>query len=657
MSCVILCSSYGILIDFFELIYTKFMKKKTFIYFSLLVLLFVNCNNTGSSKEEKINGFYSSNTLKNLTDTTINPVKDRQIIYDNRYANIPSWYLQSRIHAHTLLPLKMIKDSNFFEYPKRLAEYGVTVLARQIKAGAEGPWWPSKVGTENPEAKKFNVNEKNLAKNIIDQIHALNMKAIIYYRHTEDAEMLTKHPDWACTDVNGKKIKSPRGTFLSLNSPYRDVVITRISELAQYGADGFYFDFSQMPEDGDFSTYSRQLYKKMYGVDLIQDFNNNKIIKIGNFQNESILRFFTDLRKTLNTQGKNPVLLISGNRWPTLTGLQMNSSLFDKFILKSELEAPGRVSFQGKLWPFTMPASLKNQIPGFYLNAFSFSFMRDNSYGPPNIWCRDIQSSEDASSITAGLISLGCIPELNLNPQKSNISYFKEVLTWDKLYGEYLEDLIPYANVGILVSENQRNQFVSNPQDAWINVLQPAYQAFIKLYKNGIPVKLISDAALENRNSEIPLNVYTNPALKLNDKNIHTHTLLDFKELDHLDGTALATHLETPIFCKKGNEFTEVNYFISKNGYLYIITGPDFNTVMTNLNSRVANNLTYKQGNNYKNKKSLQFYIIDGLSAKDEIEDLVNKKSINKSNSEDNYSIYDIDISKIKLGIFRFKLR
>jgi hypothetical protein len=84
----------------------------------------------------------------------------------------------------------------------------------------------------NPKVASFNANGQNLAKKIIDQLHDLNMKAIIYYRHLEDAEMLKEHPDWACKDINGNLIKNARGVTMSFNSPYRDVVIERLKRIS-----------------------------------------------------------------------------------------------------------------------------------------------------------------------------------------------------------------------------------------------------------------------------------------------------------------------------------------------------------------------------------------------------------------------------------------
>ena len=628
-----------------------------------LVILFFNCSNDNIKRDISANFKSSEHTkptkqLKSLAASSITKNNHENIPADNRYAGIPNWYLRNRVQIHTLIGIRDINDSSFFGFPKLLAQYGVTVFSRQIKASDEEPWWPSKVGTQNPASIKFNQNGKDLAKDIIDQMHSLNMKAIIYYRHSEDAEMFNKHPEWVCTDANGQAIKGERGMMLSFNSPYRNVVITRLKELAEDGADGFLFDYSHVPDIGDFSKYSQQLYKKQYGTDMITDYKNNQLIKIGDFESNTVLNFFTDLRDSLASIGKHPVLLVSGNRWPTLTGVLYNSSLFSQVILKSEVEVPTRVSLKNKkLWPFTMPESFKQQIPNFYLNAFGFSFMRDNSYGPPVIWSPGIQSSADAESISAGLISLGCIPLLHITPKTSPVNNFKNVLQWNKKYGDYFEGLVPYAATGILVSENQRNEFINNPAQAWKQVLIPTYETFEKLYKAGIPVQLVSDAALLKK-ADLPANIYANKAASL-PNNVRVNTMQDLNEINKLDGFALAIKTGSPIFCEKDNEYTHLNYFTDNKGYLYIITAPDFKSSKEKAPNRKASTTSFAYTNDrqYANTRAFHLHIKNGFTADNSLQDIVNNTTISSSKNEKGYAVYNIDASKNALGIYRIKLK
>ncbi|WP_295674225.1 hypothetical protein [uncultured Mucilaginibacter sp.] len=426
------------------------------------------------------------------------------------YSDIPEWYLRNRVQIHTRLSLNELNSSVFFGFPEELKKYNVTVLTRQIKARDEQPWWPTGDGGIDARAANYNSNGQNLAVKIIKQLHDLNMKAIIYYRHSEDSAMLLNHPDWACLNVKGEPIRGPRGIFLSFNSPYRDIVIARLKQLASYGADGFYFDQIHIPQGGDFSEFSKKMYKEKYGTDMAGDFRTNKL-RFFEFRNNTIERFFTDLRTSLLPF--KPVLLVSGDSWTNFTGLHMNSEFFQKFILKTEAEEPVRP--YNRNMEFSFPLDLKETIPGFYLNAFFFSFMRDNSAGPPHVWCRDLKSADDAANMAAGIISLGGIANLDVdaNPQKTNIDVIKVPAEWNETYGSYFKDLVPYANVGVLASENERNKFLGDPEAAWQKVLIPAINTFSKLYKSGIPVNVLSDATLNSKFSEGLTKIYCDMSL------------------------------------------------------------------------------------------------------------------------------------------------
>lgn len=618
----------------------------TIIIFFCLTL--TNCLSDDSS-ESKMNllGSMPSGEIKN-------PDLNKQSGSNSEQPSdgIPNWYLRNRVQVHTALFARDIDSQYFFNFPKKLAQQGAKVLIRQIKSHDEEPWWPSKYGTVFPPAKKFINGNENLAQEIISETHNLNMKSIIYYRHQEDSEMLSKHPDWACKDIYGKNIKSKRGTYLSLSSPYRDVVIQRVLELATYGADGIYFDEIHIPINGDFSKYANQNYKNIYGTDLVNDFKAGKIQNFYDFRNKTILNFFTDLKRTLNNAGLNPLIIVSGNSWPTLTDLHMNSTFFKDFTLKSELEVPNRI-FKGRA--FTMPMTIKQEIPSFYLNAFTFSFMRDNSFGPPEIWCPDIKSKTEAENISAGLISLGCIADVNIRPKNPNFKTFSSILSWNNTYGEIFEKLKPYAQIGITVSEAERNQFLKRPGLAWKNVLLPAYESFETLYKIGAPIKLLSDAQLTPPNNLNNLRfILTNSNNKSLANKLTKEKIIDFKELDSINIENQLMKLGLTIFCKKSNEYVHVNYFYDDNKNIYIVVASDFNSVKKNFTNSSKTNLVYTKSLNYKSKKTIQLYI-KKESIEGNLFNAVKRLEVQpEKNNKNGFVTYNIDLNQ-PLNIYTFK--
>lgn len=565
--------------------------------------------------------------------------------------DVPDWYLRNRVQVLTYLPAKFIDKPFFFEFPRVLSNAGATVMIREIKSDDESPWWPSKYGSVYSKAKNFNHGRSNLATKIIDQSHNLNMKAIIYYRHTEDEEMLSMHPEWACLDINGNICKSSRGLALSLNSPYREVLIERLKELSRYGADGFYFDYIQIPIGGDFSTFAQNEYYKIYKSDMISDVKEGKIEQYYDFRNATIRNFFTEVRAKLKEEGFNPVLLISGNSWPTLSDMHMNSDFYKDFILKSELEVPNR-PFRNRA--FTMPNEIKQKIPSFYLNAFTFSFMRDNTLGPPSIWCPQIKDEENAKTISAGIISLGGIAELDIKAMsnKSDVNDFTEVLKWNEKYGEYFEKMRPFAITGVTILESERNIHLNEPYEAWEKVILPSQMLFQKLYKAGIPTRLLSDAQFTNENTEILKTVFANtPNSKIQKsklKYINKYSNENVTEEDLIQLT------ETPIYCQKQNEYTHINYFQDNEGYIYIITAPDFQSVKTNFNSAAKVNLNYQLTTNFKNKNTIKLFIKSNINKENYIQNIINNSEIKSTVTEKEFNVYNLPETN-SLGFYRFK--
>ncbi|MBT3279668.1 MAG: hypothetical protein HN909_04545 [Phycisphaerales bacterium] len=170
-------------------------------------------------------------------------VQDTSWLGEVRDYELPEWFTSAnRVHSHTRLTSRWIDKSPFVNAGKHFGDMGFEVMTRHIVSGGEGAWWPSKVGTVLKEAKN-----RNFAKEIIDEAHASKRRIIVYYRHMEDRGMARAHPEWLTRDPKGKPYVK-RGEKLCFNTPYRDFVQTRLLELVDMGADGFYFDEKHQPE-------------------------------------------------------------------------------------------------------------------------------------------------------------------------------------------------------------------------------------------------------------------------------------------------------------------------------------------------------------------------------------------------------------------------
>ena len=110
-----------------------------------------------------------------------------------------------------------------------------------------------------------------------------------------------------------------------------------------------------------------------------------------------------------------------------------------------------------------------------------------------------------------------------------------------------------------------------------------------------------------------------------------------------------------PVFCKKDNEFTHVNYFSDKEGYIYIVCAPDFNSVKKNFNKSAKTNLKYTESADYQKSGGLHVYIKAGNNATGSLQDITNNKTINASSNKSGYAVFKIN--PVSLGMYRFKLK
>jgi hypothetical protein len=244
-----------------------------------------------------------------------------------------------------------------------------------------------------------------------------------------------------------------------------------------------------------------------------------------------------------------------------------------------------------------MPNNLESKVSLFGLNAFFYSLMRDNSAGPPHIWCPKVRTASDAIATAAGLISLGCIANLDIDANTSDLNNFKVPLQWNVDYGKYFRNLSPYAFEGILVSEKERNAFIQTPDKAWQNVLMPAYLNFQKLYAAGIPLRIVSDGSMTKENIDELKGVYCNKSLTKVPGNLtaQENKFIDFSTIPNGNEKQLAISLGSPIFIQKENKNIHVNYFTDADGYLYIISAKDIKVPVKDDNENITIHVATKE--------------------------------------------------------------
>lgn len=408
---------------------------------------------------------------------------------------LPLWFSDERIHAHTRVPLRQYRKPRFWKVAARVKKLGATVFVRNIKAGSEGAWWPSRVGKVVPQAKT-----RNLAKEIIDSAHREGLKLIVYYRHMEDAAMSEAHPDWVCVDWKGRRLHSKRGDYMCFNSPYADFLLERLSELTQMGADGLYFDEVHMPKTGCWCRFCQAKYKAETGRDVPVRANEKDSLwhHYIDFNNRTIEDAFVRWRQALHRMNPSLVMVVSAHKWNAICERHLTGRLFESVdSVKTEFNSGLRI----------LPTDLYAPPPGrdYYSRdvkqALAFVMARDAAGGrPAHVWIFNVREKKSALHAAAGVLTHGCIANMDLmGPRKARlpVGLYRDVFRLGSRVSPFLKGMAPFRGVALVYPEKARDEYVLNPRTGFEQIVYPFYCAFHVLLRARIPVGVVTEPQLE----------------------------------------------------------------------------------------------------------------------------------------------------------------
>lgn len=196
---------------------------------------------------------------------------------------VPRWFDAHRVKGHTRLALGAVGKRRYLpesdEFAHAAAAFkalGAGMFARHVKLNNGDPWWP----TAKPRCEDGTLYSQHprdvagytlepgvsIVQQTIDEAHHEGLKIIAYYFHMTEKTLsegamvgdcvVPPHDEWVCKDPNGNRITIPRKPWfwLDITGPYREVVLTRLLELADMGIDGLQFDFFHLPPKGCWGT-------------------------------------------------------------------------------------------------------------------------------------------------------------------------------------------------------------------------------------------------------------------------------------------------------------------------------------------------------------------------------------------------------------------
>ena len=443
----------------------------------------------------------------------------------NRKSSCPSWFEENRVQAHFENAIQHDLSGLYKQLHPAVRSMGSEVLTRIFKTTAEGAWWETKAGYTHED-----LGGRDLGEELARDAHANGLRIFAYYRIMCDDFVEKEHPEWLCRDVAGNLVLEPRTRrrpreedrkhVICFNSPARDLITTRLQELADRGVDGIYFDSWHMPEvctcENCQAAYRRETGRAM---NLTVDRGSKEYQAVTDFVARSIVRNFVHWKKAVKAQHPETMFAIGSSLYPCFDRqMQITAALLKiSDTSKTEFNKPFGGTFG---WP--IPNRLIGRrrpywdesfdLPAYDVqNALGWSLTRDSCNGrPPLMWIPFTQTEEQALFSTAAAVSYGCVASIHPTGIWNRRSNSMERQPAEKYASSYalgtrvspwLANARPFPFALIHVSERARNARIADPPALWTEFFAPVLGIFETLKEAHLPVATINDLQLAH---EIP---------------------------------------------------------------------------------------------------------------------------------------------------------
>jgi hypothetical protein len=449
-------------------------------------------------------------------------------------SKLPSWFDSNRVQGHTRLALGLHKpppppprywyDTNEFNQAAAgFKELGAGAFTRHLKSGSEDPWWPTAmpidpdgvVHSDRPRDINGIVLQpgENVAKTIIDEAHAEGLKIIAYYWDASEKTVAELQHDWVCRRPHhGKELKSPRCIQLDLTGPYREVVLTRLLELAEMGADGFLFDSRHIHRAGCWGTALEAVWKGETGEDAPplpkpDEEPSPRYLEFLDFRARKIEETFAYWRDEVKSRHRDVVFVISTDDFAALIDRGVTTRLARiADSAKNEYCQAVRNRITTNL--FEANSTVLKEPPGHVRQSLSWTVLRDSSEGrPPHIWHPGVPSEEQAEALAASLLTFGAVAnmdvyERNLCTQedqqgKTPVAGLKRAFALGSLVSPHLARTKPLRWAAVHFGERSRNDRGVDYLAMWQEVLWPLVGPYKVLSEDGLPIGVVNDDQLE----------------------------------------------------------------------------------------------------------------------------------------------------------------
>jgi hypothetical protein len=464
------------------------------------------------------------------------PAPDQGPVLPAPPRTLPAWFVGHRVHGQSRLSFGKTPEWEFTHAAACFKELGARVITRHVKSAAEDPPWPTarpvlddgRPYSDEPRVIHGVTVEpgRDVAKEIITEAHNQGLRIVLYYWHMTEASLsdpprpdLEQHPDWVCREPSrepgtpGKPIEhKTRGTYLDITGGYREVVLARLLELAESGADGFNFDERHLPPDGCWGSALEAAWIAEKGVDAPTKESDPRYLEFLDFKARKIEDTFLFWRDRVKAEYPNVVFAVSTTTIPALTSHEMTTRLVRiADVAKNEYQLA--LSRQHSKDVFPKPGEpVGDKVdppPNHVRQALGWTVLRDSADGrPPRIWAPGLPDDNHAQGFAASLLTFGCIAHMDADERalcdnavpregKTPLGAIEAAFTLGDRASPHLAYVQPLRWAAVHFSEQIRNKRQADYPAAWREVLWPLVGAYQVLCEDGLPVGVVNDHQLE----------------------------------------------------------------------------------------------------------------------------------------------------------------
>jgi hypothetical protein len=438
---------------------------------------------------------------------------------------LPRWFDANRVQGHTRLTLgkRWYGTEEFAQAGRGFRQLGAGAFSRHVKTRDEDPWWPTALPVDEdgrPHSDRpREINDvilepgENVAGEIIDEAHAEGLRIITYYWDASEKTLEDRNQDWVCLDSDRQTpLESPRGTHLDLTGPYREVVLARLLELADMGADGFLFDYRHLPREGCWGTALEAAWTAETGEPAPPrptkkgEGPTSRYLDFLDFRARKIEETFAYWRDEVKARHPRVVFVVSTDDFAALMDRGVTTRL--ACIADSPKNEYHQALHDGvNHQVFKNHSGVLAEPPGHVRQSLSWTVLRDSSDGrPPHIWHPGVPSADQAEALAASLLTFGAVANMDAyegslvdqtdHSGKTPVEGLKRAFTLGALVSPWLARTQALRWAAVHFGERSRSERGFDYLAMWQQVLWRLVGPYKVLTEDGLPVGVVNDDQL-----------------------------------------------------------------------------------------------------------------------------------------------------------------